>query len=115
MTTDEGTISIPLTLSPTQMSAVYREIVNIRFFDYQSDFKRVAPRPGGEISITSPSTTYRLEVRSVGMTHTVTYDDLLGPRSEEADRLLNLFKMIDGVINDFPEVKRLPPLRFHCL
>jgi hypothetical protein len=96
------------------MAVVHEEIVKIGFFSYQTDFRRVVPGPGGEIATTSPSTTYRLEVRSAGVTHTVTYDDKSSPRSEEADRLLNLFKLIDGLINDLPDVKRFPPLRFHC-
>ena len=112
---NEPSIPIPLTLLPKQMAVVYEEIVKIGFFSYQADFRRVVPGPGGETTTTIPSTTYRLEVRSGGMIYTVTYDDKFSsPRSEEADGLLNLFKLIDGFVNDLPDVKRLPALRFHC-
>jgi hypothetical protein len=107
-------ISIPLSLGPNQMVVVYREIVRIGFFDYQPDFKRVAPRPGGGSIMTSPSTDYRLQVRSGGETHTVVYNDGETPRSDEAERLLGLFKLIDGFLEEHPDVKRLGPIRYPC-
>jgi hypothetical protein len=44
------------------------------------------------------------EERSKGST----WDDRYGPRSEEANRLLNLFELFIGFINDHQDVKRLP-------
>ena len=111
---NEPLITIPLKLSPQQIAAVYQEILNIRFFDYATDYKRVVPGPRGEVSMKTPSTSYRLEVRSGGMIHTVTYDDCCGPRSEEANRLLSLFNIINGFINDDPIVKSLPTPRIAC-
>ena len=110
----ERPISIPLSLGPNQMVVVYREIVRIGFFDYEPDFKRVAPRLGGETMLRTPSTAYRMEVRSRGMTHTLSYNDGETPRSEEAERLLGLFKLIDGFLNEHPDVKRLGPIRYPC-
>jgi hypothetical protein len=93
---------------------VYREIVKIGFFDYQPDFKRVIPRPGGGSILTTPSTAYRMEVRSAGETHAVIYNDGETPRSEEAERLLGLFHLIDAFLNEHPDVKRLGPIRYPC-
>jgi hypothetical protein len=110
----QPTISIPLTLSAEQMATVFAEIVNIHFFDYPPDFKRVTPGPDGYLSKMIPSTTYRLEVRSAGIFHAVSYDDGTTPRSDEANRLLNLFNLIIGFVNDHPDVKRLPAPRAFC-
>jgi len=110
----EPRISIPLSLGPNQMVVVYREIVRIGFFDYQPDFRRVVPRLGGDTTSRTPSTAYRMEVRSRGMTHTVSYNDGETPRSEEAERLLGLFDLIDGFLNEHPDVKRLAPIRDPC-
>ena len=57
---------------------------------------------------------YRLEVRSRGMTHTLSYNDGELPRSDEAERLLGLFDLIDSFLNEHPDVKRLGPLRYPC-
>ena len=110
----EPRISIPVSLGPTQMVVVYREIVRIGFFDYQPDFKRVVPWPGGDTTLRTPSTAYRMEVRSRGMTHTVSYNDAETPRSDEAERLLGLFNLIDAFLNEHPDVKRLGPIRYPC-
>ncbi len=112
--TSVPSISVSLSLGPNQMVVVYREIVKIGFFDYQPDFKRVVLRPGGGSIMTTPSTAYRMEVRSSGGTHTVTYNDGETPRSEEADRLLGLFRLIDGFLQEHPDVKRLGPIRYPC-
>ena len=107
-------VAIPLSLGPNQTALVYREIVKIGFFDYQPDFKRVAPLPGGATALSAVSTAYRMEVRMRGEIHTVVYDDSEVPRSEEAKRLLGLFRLIDGFLEDRPEVRRLPPIRYPC-
>ena len=111
---NDPSFSIPFTLSPLQTAAVYQEIANIRFFDYPTDFKGVL-LGAGETTTTSPSTAYRLEVRSAGIIHTVAYDDRYGPRSQEANRLLNLFDLVNGFIKDNPDVKRLPAPRVNCM
>jgi len=61
-----------------------------------------------------PFTTYRLQVRSSGVLHTVSWEDRF-PHTEEASRLLKLFDLIKGIVNDRPEVKRLPVSRSGCL
>jgi hypothetical protein len=110
----EPPISLPLSLGPNQMVVVYREIVRIGFFDYQPDFRRVVPRPGGETTSRTPSTAYRMDVRSRGMSHTVSYNDGETPRSAEAERLLGLFRLIEDFLNAHPDVKRLGPIRYPC-
>jgi hypothetical protein len=105
-------VSIPLELSQEQMTAVYEAIANIRFFEYPTTF--VGGAGLGETITTTPSTSYQFEVRNAGVVHRVSWDDAHSPRSEAANRLLNLFKMIIGFINDHPDVKRLPTPRVRC-
>jgi len=47
--------------------------------------------------------------------HVVSWDDRFFPHTEEASRLLKLFDLINGIVNDRPEVKRLPVSRAGCL
>lgn len=86
---NQPSISIPFVLSPRQMVAIYEAIVAIRFFDYPTDFRGGDSGVSESITI-SPSTTYRLEVRSADVVHTVSWDDAHSPRSVEANLLLNL-------------------------
>jgi hypothetical protein len=106
-------ISIPLTLPSEQLAAVEARIDAIHFFEYKADFRRVPPGLVESIH-TSPSTTYRLEVRRAGTVHTVEFDDANTPRSEEATRLLELFNLIIGFVDEHPDVKRLPTPRAAC-
>jgi len=108
-------VSIPLTLSTEQMAAVYDAIGSIGFFNYPTKFLGVKPTATDEITVKGPSTTYRLEVRSSGVMHVVSWDDRFFPHTEEASRLLKLFDLINGIVNDRPEVKSLPVSRAGCL
>jgi hypothetical protein len=108
-------VSIPLTLSTEQMAAVYDAIGSIGFFNYPTKFLGVKPTATDEITVRGPSTTYRLEVRSSGVMHIVSWDDRFFPHTEEASRLLKLFDLINGIVNGRPEVKRLPVSRAGCL
>ena len=108
-------VSIPLTLSTEQMAAVYDAIGSIGFFNYPSKFLGVKPTATDETIARHPFTTYRLEVRSSGLMHIVSWDDQFSPHTEEAIRLLKVFDLINGIVNDRPEVKRLPVSRAGCL
>ena len=107
-------VSTPLTLSSEQMAAVYDAIGSIGFFNYPTKFLGVKPAATAENFGRLPFTTYRLQVRSSGVVHTVSWEDRF-PHTEEASRLLNLFDLINGIVNDRPEVKRLPVSRAGCL
>jgi hypothetical protein len=111
----ETPISITLTLSSAQMDAVYQGIVSIDFFHYPARFSGGALTPTGEMATVSPSTKYRLEVRAAGQTHTVFWDDNHFPHSEAATRLLKLFEMINGFLNDRAEVTGLPGAKVYCM
>jgi hypothetical protein len=111
----ETPISITLALSSEQMYVVYQALVGIDFFHYPARFRGGVSTPTGETTTVSPSTKYRLEVRAAGQTHTVFWDDNHFPHSEAATRLLKLFEMINGFLNDRAEVKRLPASQMFCL
>jgi hypothetical protein len=108
-------ISIPLTLRVEQMAAVHDALGSIGFSDYPTKFQGASPTAAGEIKMVQPSDTYRLEVRSGGVVHSVTWNDDSFPHSEEATRLLRVLKTIERFINERPEVKRLPPRKAACM
>jgi hypothetical protein len=106
-------VTAKISLTDAQMTTIYRTIESIRFFDYPSTFVGV---PAGlqEFITTTPSNTYRLEVRNAGVVHGVSWNDGHKPTTVEADRLRDLFSMVLGFIHDHPEFKRLPPRTIGC-
>jgi hypothetical protein len=95
------------------MSAIYRTIENIAFFDYPSTFTGV-PAGAHETTTKSPAPTYRLEVRKGGAVHAVSWEDAYTPQTPEADRLRDLFSMVRRSIHEHPEFKRLPRPAVGC-
>ena len=107
------TVTAQITLTDAQMSAIYRTIESIKFFDYPSTFVGVV-KGVPEVTMTVPYRTYRLEVRNAGVIHAVTWKDAYKPTTVEADRLRNLFSMVLGFIHEQPDFKRLPPPLAGC-
>jgi hypothetical protein len=107
-----GSATAHIALTDAQMSSIYRTIENIRFFDYPTAF--VGVPPGVEVITTTPSDTYRFEVKNAGVVHAISWRDSDKPTTVEADRLRDLFLMIRGYIHEHPEFKRLPPMMFVC-
>jgi hypothetical protein len=65
------TATAHIALTDAQMSSIYRTIENIRFFDYPTVF--VGVRPGVEVITTTPSDTYRFEVKNAGVVHAISW------------------------------------------
>lgn len=94
-------------LADSRMRAIYQMIEKVRFFDLAPVFDGV-PTGASQVMTTVPANTYRLEVRSGGVTHSVLWKDAYSPTTKEADTLRALFSMIIAFIHDHPEFKRLP-------
>jgi hypothetical protein len=101
------TVTAHIALTDSQMTAIYRTIEDIRFFDYPSTFNSV-PTGVQIVRETSLYNTYHLEVRNAGVIHTVSWKDAYKPTTAEADHLRDFFTMVLGFIHEHPEFKRLP-------
>jgi hypothetical protein len=101
------TVTAHIALTDAQMTAIYRTIEDIRFFDYPSTFDGV-PTGGQIVRETSLYNTYHVEVRNAGVIHTVAWKDAYRPTTAEADHLRDFFTMVLGFIHEHPEFKRLP-------
>jgi hypothetical protein len=102
-----------MALTDAQMSAVYRAIENIRFFDYPAIFVGIRPGLVETVHI-SPGYQFRFEVRNAGVVHSVSWDDSNRPTTVEADRLRDFFSMVRDLIYGHSEFKRLPPANMGC-
>lgn len=106
-------VTTHIALTAAQMTAISLTIESIRFFDYPSAFHGVPPDLP-EVGWLHPAPTYRLEIRTAGSVHTVSWKDAYRPTTAEADRLRDLFSMVLGFIHDHPAYKRLPPAIGGC-
>jgi hypothetical protein len=107
------TVTAQIVLTDAQMSAIYRTVEGIHFFDYLSTYSGV-PTGVREVTTNSDAPMYRLEVRNGGAAHTVSWYDAYRPTTTEADRLRDLFTMVLGFIHEHPEFKRLPRPTVNC-
>ena len=106
----EPTVSIGLVFPRESLRAIYDELVAARFFEYPTTF-----HVSGSTAFVSPAMHYRLEVRSGGATHTVTWIDGNRPSNPEADRLRDLFTRLITLVEEHPSVKGLPRARVGCM
>ena len=102
-----------LALSAQQMQTVSANVAAIEFFDYPARFVGI-PIGQHEVTTTVPYLSYRLEVRSGGRSHAVSWDDNSKPTTVAADRLRNLLSLIIQALHDHPAYKQLPPAIGGC-
>jgi hypothetical protein len=101
-------VSIPLVLPSEMLNAIYGAVEEARFFEYPSEF-----HVSGS-SAFAPAEHYRLEVRTTGVRHVVTWRDAIRPTTAEADRLRSLFSRIRQLVVNLPDVQRLPRAGVGC-
>jgi hypothetical protein len=103
-------VLLPLTVGSDVLTAIHQAVIDARFSEYPSEF-RVAPRvgPSGiqEVMTVTPVDSYRLDVRSAGVRHEVSWQDSNRISTPEADRLRALFSKLKEVVRSLPEVKLL--------
>jgi hypothetical protein len=97
-------------LDDVKMNTIFRMVSDIGFMDYPSAFKGTAT---DRIVTVSPSSTYRLEVRSGGVTHAVSFTDQHRPMTPEWYRLHAVVQLIIGFVHDHPALRALRP-QFPC-
>jgi hypothetical protein len=105
----EPALSIPLVFPGESLRMIYTDVVAAKFSDYPEVFRV----PGLGIQ---PEMHYTLETRISGVGHVVTWSDgRIMPSTSEADRLRHLFTEIISIVDNHPDVKRLPQAKVHCL
>jgi hypothetical protein len=110
----QGSVSTPLFLTTEETATIADAVRRVGFFDYPAVFGGGQPGANGDIVTVTPSTIYRLEVRDAGVVHTVTWNDSSRPHTDAANRLLTLFDLLNRIIGERSEVKRLPVSKAGC-
>jgi hypothetical protein len=105
-------VTVPLSLLPEDIQRIRRDMDQIDFFDYPSDFTLASPRDG---TFVTPANAYVFAVREGPRQHTVAWrDNVLGVPSEQADQLRALADLIERTVHGAPAVAALPELNARC-
>jgi hypothetical protein len=100
--------SVPLVLPAASVQAIYEALVASRFFEDPSEFDFDAP------SVVIPSNHYRLDVRSGGVRHVVSWTDGGVNSTPQAARLRALVTKMEAVIHERPEFRRFVGILVAC-
>ena len=110
--------SAKFTLAETELRQLFDAIVDARFSDLPETFELPANQDGQVVVMfTVPNTTFEMEVRTSGTSHTVRYND--GNSRLEADprvqRFMILWRTVFAMIKEKPAVQQLPAFKVGCL
>lgn len=98
-------VTIELVLTPDELDTIYRKMEQIGFFQYPEQFAVRVPQ-GRLAAMVEPASKYHFQVRSDGATKEVRWhDNIVGYTSPEADRLRELIRIIEHIIQTRPGVK----------
>jgi hypothetical protein len=92
--------SVSVVLPPASVQEIYDAFVAARFFEYPAEFHVDSS------SFTFPSNHYRLDVRSNGARHVVSWSDDAGNSTPQADRLRSFLKKMEALIWERPEIQQ---------
>ena len=107
-------VTIPITLADAQMATIYQKMVEINFFDYPEVFE-IPVKEGETYGMVTPAPSYRFTVRLGEVTKTVTWtDEIVEPTSPEAESLRDLIQLLLQIIEDHPDIQRMPKSNILC-
>jgi hypothetical protein len=98
-------ITIPLQLTPEDRLRIYRKMVSIHFFNYPETFSVPSN------SMIMPHSTYSFKVRSDHKTKTIYWDQISPTQNAPSRHLMELIRLIEGIVEAKPAYKKLPPAR----
>lgn len=110
----EPDVTIPLSVSDSEMATIYQKMVEIGLFNYPEVFAIPTPKRG-IVGIVTPATQYRITVRNGDLTKSLSWlDEIIDPKMPEADKLRELFQLIIKIIEEQPDFKKLPERKAGC-
>jgi len=111
----ESAVTIPITVTLSDKISIYQKIIAIDFFSYPSHYE-IPVALAGSVTAIEPANHYLFIVRNEGQTKAVEWlDNIVEPKTAEADRLRELASLLMEMIDAKPEVKRLPAPNGGCI
>jgi hypothetical protein len=112
--TQDDSLTISLVLTEAQMTAVYRQAVEIDLWGHPDHF--AIQSETDSYTIRHPSPKYRITVRAAGETKDVAWhDEIVQPATIEASRLRAFLRHIIDIVHDHPGVRQLPESTILCM
>lgn len=112
---DELWATTLLTLTETEMMAIYQKMIEVNFFAYPEQYR--PQNADGSYGGSIPSSRYQFTVQNDGKTTIVEWMDVtpgMPPPNKEAQRLQELGEFIIAIAQAYPEVKQLPERQVFC-
>ena len=105
----DGTVTVPLFLSKSDLDSIKTKMDQIGFFNYPDTF---TVRSGDTTRIfITPNNTYDFKVKSHSTLKTLLWDDAIIANDTQATKLRGLITLIRGIVESKPEYQKLPPAR----
>lgn len=108
---NQSSITTDLKLTDEEMNTIYAEMRRINILGYTKNFKS-KNNTGWSTSVT-PFETYSIRIIANGREKNITWENENISNAEEAVQLRMLFKMIEEIINNKEEFKKLPVPQSH--
>lgn len=107
-------VTVPLSFTADDLPRIQRDMHQIDFFSYPTDFS-INPIKDGLGTMVTPSASYIFQVREGDRQKTVRWqDNVIRPTSQKADDLRELAGLIERTVHGSPAVAALPPLHVGC-
>jgi hypothetical protein len=106
--------TISLRLTDDELESIYKKAISINFFEYPSEF--IVPEDQ-VLGYEAPAASYQLSMTNGELTNSVSWrdDTITTPGYTKADQLRELMKMIEELIQSYPEVQDLPEPEAGCV
>lgn len=98
---------IKMPLGKEEMNRIYQKMLEIKFFDYPDKFS-VTPPSGEPVGMVTPCSKYFLKVEVNSKIKELSWDDCITNKDERADKLRELIRFIENIIESRTEYKGLP-------
>ena len=107
----DGTLTVPLVLSESELNAIKAKLEQIDFFSYPEHLP-VLPN-GSALVAVEPHSSYQIEIKNQSTVKTVYWDDALAPIYFDIQRknLQEIVAFISNIVNQKPEIAKLPSAR----
>jgi hypothetical protein len=106
----DPSVKIKMELTDGEMVEIYQKMMEINFFDYPDKFSVTVPA-GESFGMETPCSSYYFKAAYKSTIKEVSWDDCITYKDQGADKLRELIRYIENVIESKEEYKRLPTPR----
>ena len=101
-------ITVGLKLTDEEKQKIYGKMIEIDFFNYPDEFAITVP-PGQVVGIVTPSPSYYFHVEYDSRKKDLSWNDYILNDDARADKLRELIRLVEDIVESKDEYKRLPP------